>query len=195
MKDTKFTSSMSQQYFQDQTFNGNDALPKGEYENCQFHNCNFSNANLSEIKFVNCEFKGSNLSMANIAGAGFIDVIFKDCKMLGLRFDTCNSFGLAFSFDGCQLDHASFFKTKIKKTNFKNCRMDGVDFGECDLTQSLLENCNLLNAVFDKTNLEKADLRSSYDYSIDPENNKIRKARFSRSGVIGLLNKYDISIE
>jgi fluoroquinolone resistance protein len=43
--------------------------------------------------------------------------------------------------------------------------------------------------------LEKADLRTAYNYSIDPSINKIKKAKFSLPGVVGLLSKYDIEIE
>jgi len=32
------------------------------------------------------------------------------------------------------------------------------------------------------------------NYSIDPEKNKIKKARFSTAGIAGLLDKYDIEI-
>jgi len=63
------------------------------------------------------------------------------------------------------------------------------------LTSSVFDNCNLLQAVFDRTILEKADLRNSYNYSIDPEINRIKKARFSILGISGLLDKYDIDIE
>ncbi|MCW8795447.1 MAG: hypothetical protein OQK67_00080 [Chlorobium sp.] len=36
---------------------------------------------------------------------------------------------------------------------------------------------------------------SAYNYSINPETNRIRKARFSLSGLAGLLDVYDIEIE
>jgi len=52
-----------------------------------------------------------------------------------------------------------------------------------------------LQAMFIHTNLEKADFRSAFNYSIDPETNRIRKARFSVPAVTGLLDKYDIEIE
>jgi hypothetical protein len=39
-------------------------------------------------------------------------------------------------------------------------------------------------------------LRAVLDnYSIDPDLNKIKKARFSTQGIAGLLDKYDIEIE
>jgi hypothetical protein len=50
-------------------------------------------------------------------------------------------------------------------------------------------------ATFDQTILEKVDFRTSYHYSIDPEVNRIKKAKFSILGVAGLLGKYDIEIE
>ena len=115
--------------------------------------------------------------------------------MLGLRFDTCNEFGLSFSFDNCQLNHSTFYKTKIKKTVFKNSQLQETDFGETDLTNAVFDNCNLSQAIFENTILEKTDFRTSYNYSIDPEINRIKKAMFSIAGLSGLLNKYDIDIE
>ena len=73
--------------------------------------------------------------------------------------------------------------------------MQEVDFTECDLTNAVFDNCDLMKSNFDNTILEKADLRTSYNYSIDPEINLIKKAKFSIPGVTGLLDKYDIIIE
>jgi len=115
--------------------------------------------------------------------------------MLGLRFDSCNEFALAFSFDGCQLNHSSFYKTKIRNINFRNSQLQEIDFAEADLTSALFDNCNLAQALFEHTILEKADFRTSYNYSIDPEMNRIKRAKFSISGLPGILNKYDIDIE
>ena len=59
---------------------------------------------------------------------------------------------------------------------------------------ALFNDCDLNGAIFENTNLEKADLCASYNYSFDPELNNIRKAKFSRAGALGLLVKYDIEI-
>jgi uncharacterized protein YjbI with pentapeptide repeats len=125
----------------------------------------------------------------------FRDCNFEDCKMLGLHFENCNVFGLQFSFTNCILDHSVFYKIKIKGTHFRNSRLYEVDFTECDLTASIFENCDLKGASFGNTLLKKADFRSSYNYSLDPETNKIEKAKFSIPAVLGLLNKYNIEIE
>jgi uncharacterized protein YjbI with pentapeptide repeats len=115
--------------------------------------------------------------------------------MLGLNFDRCNEFGLAISFENCTLNHASFYQTKIKATLFKNCQLQEVDFTECDLSYAVFEHCECSKAIFENTVLEHADLRSAQHYSIDPEKNKIKKARFSVFGLAGLLEKYGIEVE
>ncbi|MCC6186899.1 MAG: pentapeptide repeat-containing protein, partial [Chitinophagaceae bacterium] len=42
--------------------------------------------------------------------------------------------------------------------------------------------------------LEKTDFRSAYNYSIHPERNRIKKAKFAQAGLAGLLQHYDIVI-
>lgn len=190
---------MQDLYFHDQSFErkafAQEDLVKGEYENCLFNNCDFTNTLLSSFRFTNCEFTACNLSMVSVHKTSFLGAIFKDCKMLGLRLDTCEPFGLTFSFDNCQLNHASFYKLKIRKTLFKNCQLQETDFAEADLTEVVFDNCDLLLASFDRTQLGKADFRTAYNYTIDPENNTIKKAKFAIWGIPGLLHKYDIVIE
>lgn len=190
--------SMQEVYITDKTFDRNDftqaPLPKGEYENCTFRNCDFSNTDLSNFKFTDCEFIGCNLSLARLDKTALRDITFRDSKMLGLRFDTCNDFGLSFSFDNCILNHSSFYRTKIKNTVFKNSQLQEIDFTECDLTNSVMDNCDLARAMFENSVIEKVDFRTAYNYSIDPEINRIKKAKFSVPAVSGLLDKYDIDI-
>ena len=80
-------------------------------------------------------------------------------------------------------------------TTFVDSKLLEVDFAECDLTSSVFDNCDLSRATFDSTIIEITDLRTSFNFSIDPENNRIKKALFSLSEIGGLLNKYDIEIE
>ena len=194
-----FKHKMENHYFSDKTFDKinftENPLPKGEYERCTFANCYFSNSDISGIKFLECGFTSCNLSMAKLVKTAFSDVKFKDCKMLGLQFENCNEFGFAVHFDGCMLYHSSFYKRKMKKTTFKNSQLHEVDFAECDLSGSIFDNCDLIGAKFENTILEKADFRTSYNYSINPEMNRIKKAKFSLIGITGLLDKYDIEID
>jgi len=45
------------------------------------------------------------------------------------------------------------------------------------------------------TILENADLRSAYNFSINPTTNRIKGARFSSSGLAGLLDIFLLNIE
>jgi uncharacterized protein YjbI with pentapeptide repeats len=190
---------MRDTYIEDKTFdkvNGKETpLAKGEYEHCTFNNCDLSNCNLSEIRFGRCTFINCNLSLAKLDGTALQDVTFKDSKLWGLRFDTCSDFALSFSFDRCSINHSSFYKLKLKKTTFKECQLHEVDFTDTDLTATIFDNCDLLGARFENTILEKANLRSAYNYALDPEINRIKKAKFSLPAVTGLLSKYDIDIQ
>jgi fluoroquinolone resistance protein len=114
---------------------------------------------------------------------------------LGLHFDHCNQFITGLSFYNCIINISSFYKLKLKKTIFNNSALTEADFTETDLTGSVFSNCDLGKTIFENTILEKADLRTSYNYSINPEVNRIKKAKFSTTGIAGLLHKYDIEIE
>lgn len=186
---------MDQAYFTEKDFDGIEKLEKGEYEECTFKNCNFSNADLSEINFAECTFEQCDLSMAKIVNTIFREVKFENCKLLGLHFENCNDLLFSADFDGCQLNLCSFYKRSMKNTNFKNCNLQEADFTESDLTGSTFDSCDLTGVTFENTVLEKSDLRSSFNYSIDPELNRIKKAKFSLTGITGLLDKYDIEIE
>ncbi len=199
IKSLSFGLSMEKAFIENKIFDKVDftqqPLSKGDYEKCRFVNCNFSNANLSNCNFSECEFAFCNLSLAQVGKTAFRDIHFKDCKLLGLRFDTSNPFLFSVQFENCILNLSSFYKLAIKKTTFKNCTLHEVDFSEGDLTASVFENCDLLRATFDGTILDKVDFRTSYNYTLDPETNKIKKAKFSKEGIVGLLYKYDIEIE
>ena len=84
---------------------------------------------------------------------------------------------------------------KTGKTSFISCTMHEVDFVETNLNSSLFDDCDLSGTQFDNSNLEKCDFYSSYNYGINPDFNKIKKAKFSVRGVVGLLEKYDIIIK
>jgi len=102
---------------------------------------------------------------------------------------------MAVQFENCNLKLSSFYDLALKKTIFNNCDLQEADFTQADFTASSFNNCDLGLVVFAQTVLEKADLRTAYNYNIDPELNRIRKARFSTSGLAGLLRRYDIDVE
>ena len=170
-------------------------LSETEYDQYSFMICNFAEADLSNIKFTDCEFVNCNFALTKLTNTALRECIFVDCKFSGIHFDSCKDLLFEVSFTNCHLNLCSFYKKPLKGTLFKNTKLIETDFAECDLSKSIFDNCDLSGATFGQTNLEAADLRTAYNYSIDPEANRIKKAKFSSASVAGLLNKYDIEIE
>lgn len=180
--------------FQNIVYSGKETKNR-EFDNCSFENCDFSNGSFSSCKFIDCVFTNCNLTMVKLKNCQLNNIIFKDSKLLGVNFSECIDFGFLVKINSCVLDYCSFERKKLTKTSFINSSMKDVNFTESNLTSSIFDNCDLSGAAFENTVLEKADLRTSYNYSINPEINRIRKAKFSIYGIIGLLEKYNIIVE
>jgi fluoroquinolone resistance protein len=171
------------------------SLKIGEYESCTFKNCDFSNSNLSEINFINCRFHDCNFSLTNVTNSSFREVLFEKCKLLGLHFDECNGLLISMGFSDCYIELCSFTKLNLKSTLLTDSKVYECDFTNTNLKSTSFQNCDLLRTIFDNTNLELADFRTAFNYSIDPDSNRIKRAHFSINGIAGLLDKYDIDIE
>ncbi len=189
---------MNHNFIEEKTFTKIDfsenALEKGDYELCTFINCDFSNSDLSIIRFMECEFHECNLSSTNIYQTGFQDVLFESCKMLGMHFEKSSNFAFSIKLNNCQLNFSSFFLQNLSKTVFTKSKLQEVDFSECNLSSSIFDDCDLQNAIFSNTDLRNSDFRTSHNFTIDPENNRMKGAQFSLPSVSGLLHKYNIKI-
>lgn len=166
-----------------------------EFIDCTFVNCNLSSSDFSRTDFSECRFDNCNLSMIKLNDTVLNNVKFVDCKMYGIDFSISNEYIFIVDFVRCNIDYSSFCRRKMPKTVFNDCSLKDVDFFETILTDSSFLKCDFLRAQFFHTNLEKCDFTSSYDYSIDPADNKMKKAKFSLNEIMGLLGRYDIVIE
>lgn len=170
-------------------------LVNREFVQCEFVQCNFTGSDLRNNDFEGCHFTQCNFSMTIIDSAGFRDARFTSCKILGVDFTRCNKFMFSFAFTESHLDYCTFFGTKLKKTVFQSCSLKETDFTEADLSGAAFHNCDLTRTKFMHTLLEKADFRTAQNFSIDPEVNRLKKARFSAAQLAGLLDKYQLDIE
>lgn len=189
---------MSQEFYQDQTFTQIDytqqAFPKGEYDHCTFVNCKFEAVDMAAMTFLECTFDTCDLTNAKIKSTSFNEVDFVNCKLLGVDFSVCNDFMFSVIFDDCNLELASFAGLSIKQTKFSASSLKNVDFTETNLESAVFDDCDLKSATFDHTNLEKADFTSARNYTMNPAENQLKKAKFSREEIHGLLTKHDIII-
>jgi fluoroquinolone resistance protein len=167
----------------------------GDYEECRFIGCDFSDSSIADIVFIDCEFNGCNFSLTKLTQTSFREVKFINCKLLGLHIEDCNVLTLSMTFESSSIELCSFIKLRLRNTGFSGCKIIESDFTESDLSGSVFSDCDLQRTIFRQTNLEKADFRNAFNYSIDPDLNRIKKAKFSSTGLKGLLDKYEIEIE
>ncbi len=186
-------------YFDNQTYEKQDfiseILSKGNYENCIFRLCNFAEADVKQVNFTDCRFEECNLSMVKLIDTQLNGVNFVNCKILGTKFEYCNPYLFSVHFSDCTLSMSTFFRMKLKKTIFSNCVLHEVDFTEADLQEAGFDCCDLAGTTFSFSKLQKADFRTAYNFTIDPENNQLKKSKFSKENLTGLLRKYDLDIE
>lgn len=165
-----------------------------EYYNCIFVSCNFSNLSFEKTMFDNCEFRTCDFTLTKfketISSSKFIE-----CKMVGADFTKLNKFSNQITFIKSQLDYATFINIKLQNTYFKECKLLETSFDDSDLSKSVFERCDLERTSFVGTNLEKVDFSTAFNYSINPNLCKLKKAIFSSNGLRGLVDYLNIEIK
>lgn len=173
---------------------GRDDVNFKEFEGCTFDNCDFSQCTFLAVTFIDCTFNGCNLSGAKINYVALRTVSFNDCKITDVNFAMCDKLIFGIAFNRCRLDFSKFYTLKIKGTVFTQCSMIAVDFMNSDLTQVVFDRCDLYRSEFHKAIANKANFKTSFNYTIDPEKTKIKKAVFSSDGLKGLLARHEIEV-
>ena len=171
-----------------------ESVKNREFDHCTFIDCDLYGSDFSQSQFLDCTFKGCNLSMVKLNATSLKNVTFEACKLMGIAFEYCEDFLFEVKFNDCVLDFSSFANKKMAKTKFTKCSMQDVNFAGTNLLKAVFEEVNLNGASFERTNLTEADLSKAFNFSIDPENNVIKKAKFSLKDAGGLLEKYNLKL-
>jgi uncharacterized protein YjbI with pentapeptide repeats len=166
-----------------------------DFEQFRFVNCELSEANLAGLRFEDCLFERCNLTTAKLTGTALQNVAFTDCKLLGVAFSACQDMLFGVHFDDCQLRYASFGGKKLAGTRFSRCSLAETDFTNADLTGAAFASCDLAGTLFHNTQLAGADFTTATGFTLDPEANHLRGARFALAGLPGLLDRYGLLIE
>lgn len=168
------------------------------FEDCEFDNCDFKDLLIQDCIFIDCRFTSCNLSFVKLDGSEFINVEFYTCKLLGVNWANACWQGLmtgaGLSFKQSIINSSSFFALTVPGIKIIECKAQDVDFREANLNSANFTGTDLGNSLFIHTNLSDADFSDATDYSLDPRNNELKKARFSRFEALNLLASMDIEL-
>lgn len=169
---------------------GDDAV----FESCRFLHFKLPELRLKNCRFIDCEFEHCDLSNAILTSCSFRDVRFTDSKLIGINWTSSKNIH-HLHFERSFLDYSSFAQLDLRLSHFSECEIKTADFSNCNLGGAQMIHCNLEDSAFHQTNFEKADLRASFGFHIDPRENKLKHATLGPEGGILLLKAMQINIE
>lgn len=175
-------------------FNFSNNKLEDRYYKCVFNTCDFSNMSIKNTNFEDCTFRQCNFSLTKLFN--FLSKIrFIECKMTGTDFSGIGKFSDSLYFENSLMNYATFFGVKLREMYFTGCNLNEVSFEEANITSTVFDNCDLMRATFFNTDLERVDFSTSYNFSINPTINKLKKAVFSETELRGLVEHLNIVIK
>ena len=188
---------LTQNYFEDEEFDQKHFEQlKGniEFLGCSFQGVNIPEQSLRGFKFIECEFKNCNLSNVGVTGATFRDYNFSETKLVGVNWTTVNNFS-DIQFESCILDYSVFQELNLTAIKAEKSSLKEVDFSGANLSKGSFVDSDFNGSNFNRANLEGSDFRRAINYLINPNESKIKKAKFSAPEVMNLLKSFEIKIE
>lgn len=164
------------------------------YVGCSFESCSFARADVSDILFEDCTFIDCDFSTTKVVGTSFQEVTFDRCKVQGVLFETAKPFLFSFRGLNSNFDHSSFYKVDMQNCTFDGSSLKQADFSESNCTGVPFKACLLHDTRFDRSALQRADFTTAAGFTIDPNINDLKGAKFSKDNLSGLLSIYPIKI-
>ena len=104
------------------------------------------------------------------------------------------SLGVPITVESCVLNHSTFIGLNLPRISITDSMAVNVDFREADLSKADFSGSDLSDSLFLNTNLVEADLSRARNYTIAPNVNELRKAKFSLPEAMSLLYNLDIEM-
>lgn len=189
--------SFEKEFYQDLKFSQGEfseqELKDTEFTGCSFEKINFEKTKFKYVRFEGCTFNKCNMSLIKITGSRFIDCTFKDSKMIGINWQEAEG-PIEIVMQSCTLDYSVFYGLDLRRVEITDSMAKEVNFENADLSKGKFNGTDFYLSKFKNTNLSFADMRDSKNYDINPEFNRIKKARFSMPEAMTLLQCFDIEI-
>lgn len=169
------------------------------FENCTFIKSSFIETIFHSCKFVECEFKECNLSSTQFKYTSLTDTVFEESKLIGINWTQLKwpniNLTSPIKIYQSNISHSSFFELELREIIIEECKAHDVDFRGCDLSNGRFILTDFQNSLFLNSKLYAADFTDAINYSINPQENDIRKGKYSMPDAINLLHYFDIEIE
>lgn len=179
--------------FEDLDCGGLDLSGKS-FRQCVFTHVRLAEATLKGCTFEDCELEGCDATLARIDDAAFRDVRFRRCKLMGIDWTGVRGIAFVVSFEECTLSHGTFADRKMQGTLFRDCKAHEVAFMGVDLTKSVFHGTDLLGARFQDVVLVDADLSTAVHYHIAPQQNRLKRTKFSRDAALALAEELGVIV-
>lgn len=165
-----------------------------EYYRCTFEHCDFTEILFQKINFEECKFVACNFSLCKSNGTSWNKVSFEQCKLTGANFSHANKFTFNAKFAECLMQFASFQGLNLQGFQFAKCQLAEADFTTCNLKKAQFIDCNLDRSIISHCNLEETDFSTAFNFIINPNDNRMKKAKFSLQNLPGLVAVFDVKI-
>ena len=164
------------------------------FEACVFEGVDWSGKDLRGARFEECTFVACDLSNMRTLGLGLQDVTFRESKLVGFDFASCNALGFRVHMEDCIADAVNGEATDFRNVTWKGGRAHGADFTGANLEGLAFDGVDLTGALFGQTKLAGADFRTATGWRIRPDENRIRGAKFRRDDLSGLVEGWDLDL-
>lgn len=168
------------------------------FESCRFLGGDFTQAVFRRCQFIDCQFTDCNLSLVAWPASRLQQVRFQGCKLLGVDWTLpawpSPALAAPISLQDCLLDEGNFFGLILPDLVLRGSRLRGADLREADLRRADCQGCDLAGALFGRTDLREADFSEAQDYHLNPLENRLQGARFSRFEALSLLDGLGITL-
>jgi fluoroquinolone resistance protein len=167
-------------------------LIKGRFfDTCRFYSSNLKECVFEDCQFESCTFINCDISLLQLKRSIFNGVKIDNSKAIGITWvDAENPLNL--QFNNSNISYCSFFGKNLRKINITDCIAHDVDFANCNLSGASFTGTDLLNARFVGTDLSLANFTDAVNYSINVQENNIKKAKFKLPEALTLLQSLNI---
>ncbi|CAN5602627.1 pentapeptide repeat-containing protein [soil metagenome] len=161
------------------------------FDHCTFYKCSLKGSIFEHCSFEKCVFEECDLSLIKFKNTAVSNAQIDGSKAIGIVWHAASN-PVSVNFKNSRISYSSFYGKNLKKMQVVDCMADETDFTNCNLMQSNFAGTDLRDAIFANTDLSQANFVNATNYSINLQNNKTKKAKFSLPEALSFLYALDI---